>query len=147
MKSDHPHIIACLDNIEALNGLSHSDQESVIAYVLENNDWRVGFNVIHNLNEMLCWDIKNALRGFREMKYDSITKPGPFDLEIAVLRHYIKKSPPYEVFTVLRSISIPAKYSKDEAYSKKTLFTDLFGMEEAKKAFKWYPEEDNTFSA
>lgn len=147
MKSDHPHIIACLENIEALNGLSHSDQESVVAYVLENKDWRGRFNLIHNLNQMMCFDLKNALRGFREVKHASITKRGPFDLELAILRHYIKKNPSYEVFTVLRSISTPAKYSKDKAFSHKTLFTDIFGMEEAKKAFKWYPEEDNSFSA
>lgn len=147
MKQDNPLILACLNNIKALNAMSPSDQEAVITCVIQNKDWRGEFNVIHNLQEMLCRDLKHSLKGFREVKHAALTKPGPFALELAVIRQYIKQNPPHEVFAVLRRIKTPEVFSKEKALSHRALFTDLFGEEEAKKAFKWYPDHDQSLSA
>lgn len=146
IKPGDPRFIACKNNLESLVDLSPSEQESIVDWVITNKDWGGEFNVIHNTQELLCQSLRHALQGYREFKHTAMTKPGPFDLELAVIRHYIKQNPPYEVFATLKRIETPEQFKKDKALTHKALFTDLFGSEEASKAFKWYPDSDNALS-
>jgi len=137
-------LLACKESIKSLDALSQAEQEAIVDYVVRHNDWRGEFNVIHNLQELLCKDLKNALKGLREIKHASLTKTGPFALELAVIRHYIKQNLPHEVFATLRGINTPEIFKKERGLSHRALFSDLFGEDEAKKAFKWYPDEGNS---
>lgn len=145
-KQGDPRLLACQSSLKALVDLSPSEQESIVDWVISNKDWSGEFNVIHNTQELLCQSLRHALQGYREFKHTAMTKPGPFDLELAVIRHYIKQNPPYEVFATLKRIETPEQFKKDKALTHKALFTDLFGSEEASKAFKWYPDSDNALS-